>query len=127
LYVDARAFVWRAEIHHVQGSGDCHRCIRVRVWGAGRAGRALQADLLSRAWPAPWGACATDGAYPGSAEVQAVIVYALDHGWDPDLKGGTFVLSAREHAGRFSLPAFLLTDRLRTPDGDDPTMQVMRC
>jgi hypothetical protein len=25
LHVESRAFTWRAEIHHAQGSGDCHR------------------------------------------------------------------------------------------------------
>jgi hypothetical protein len=118
--------VWRAEIQHVHGSGDCHRCIRVRAWGAGKNSRALQADLLSLAWPAPWGACATDGAYPTSADVRAVIDYALDHGWQPEVRGGTFVLSEREHAARFSLPDFLLTDRLCTPESADPTVRVIR-
>src|SRR5688572_28628628 len=102
--VDARTFVWRAEIRHVQGSGDCHRCIRVRAWGAGKTGQALQADLLSLSWPAPWGACAGDGAYPSPSDVRAVIGYALDNGWRPEVAGGTFVLGEREHATRFSLP-----------------------
>ena len=125
LRIDARIFVWRAEIHHVQGSGDCHRCIRVRAWGAGKTSRALQADLLSLTWPAPWGACATDGAYPAPADVRAIISYAAKHGWRPELRGGTFVLSEREHAARFSLPGFLLTDRLRTSESADPTIRVI--
>jgi hypothetical protein len=84
LRIDGRTFVWRAEIRRVQGSGDyCHRCIRLRVWGAGKTSQALQADLLSVAWPAPWGACTTDGAYPASADVRAAISYALRHGWQP--------------------------------------------
>lgn len=110
----------------MQGSGDCHRCIRIRAWGAGKTSQALEADLLSVAWPAPWGACATDGAYPVPAEVRAVIAYALKHGWQPELRGGTFVLSEREHAAQFSLPDFLLTDRLRTPESADPTVRVVR-
>ncbi|MEU7867378.1 integrase [Dactylosporangium sp. NPDC049140] len=126
IRIDARAFVWRAEIHHVQGSGDCHRCIRVRAWGTGKTSQALQADLLSVAWPAPWGACAADGAYPAPADVWAIISYAVEHGWQPELRGGTFVLSEREHAARFSLPGFLLTDRLRTPESPDPTFRVIR-
>jgi hypothetical protein len=125
ITVDARPFAWRAEIRHAQGSGDCHRCIRVRAWGAGKTGEALQADLLSLAWPAPWGACATDGSYPTPADVRALIAYALDHGWQPQRQGGTFVLSEREHAARFSLPGFLLTDRLHTPDSEDPTSRVI--
>jgi hypothetical protein len=124
LWVDGRAFVWRAEISHVQGSGDCHRCIRVRAWGAGRTSRALQGDLLSLSWPAPWGACAADGAYPTAADVRALISVASENGWQPDLTGGTFILSERDHATRFQLPGFVLTDRLRTPDGEDPTLRV---
>ncbi|MBU2669183.1 integrase [Actinoplanes bogorensis] len=125
LRIGARVFAWRAEISHVRGSGDCHRCIRVRIWGDGRTSRALQADLLSLAWPAPWGACATDGAYPTSDDVRAIIEYALGHSWRPDQRGGTFVLSERDHAARFRRPGFLLTDRLRTPDGEDPTLRVI--
>lgn len=125
MRIDARPFVWRAAIGHAQGSGDCHRCVRVRVWGAGKTSQALQADLLSLAWPAPWGACATDGSYPTSADVRALITFALDFGWQPRQPGGTFVLSEREHAARFSLPGFVLTDRLRTPDSVDPTLRVI--
>jgi hypothetical protein len=123
--IDARTFTWRATMHHVQGSGDCHRCVRVRAWGAGKTSQALQADLLSVGWPAPWGACATDDAYPTPADVRSLINHALAHGWQPALRGGTFVLSEREHAARFSLPGFLLTDRLRTPESADPTARVI--
>jgi hypothetical protein len=47
-------------------------------------------------------------------------------GWQPEARGGMFVLSEREHAARFSLPGFVLTDRLRTPEGADPTVLVIR-
>ncbi|MGC5332304.1 integrase [Micromonospora sp. DT62] len=126
MRIGARIFVWRAEIRHVLGSRDCHRCIRLRVWGAGKTSQALQADLLSVAWPAPWGACATDGTYPTPADVRAVIRYALEHGWQPERQGGTFVLAEHEHGSGFSLPDFLLTDRLRTPESADPTVRVIR-
>ena len=125
IRVDGRPYTWRAQISHVQGSGDCHRCIRVRAWGAGKTGQALQADLLSLTWPAPWGACATDGSYPTPADVRAIIRHAVESDWQPHRRGGTFVLSEREHAARFALPGFLLTDRLRTPDGEDPTARVV--
>ncbi|BAL86028.1 hypothetical protein AMIS_8080 [Actinoplanes missouriensis 431] len=124
LHVDGRTFVWRAEIRHVQGSGDCHRCIRVRVWGNGKTSRVRQADLLSSALPSPWGACATGGAYPTSSDLRAIITYAVGAGWSPDLGGATFVLSERAHASRFALPGFLLTDRLRTTESADPTVRV---
>ncbi|XVU26377.1 integrase [Actinoplanes sp. CA-054009] len=125
LHIGARSFAWRAVIDHVPGSGDCHRCVRVRAWGGGKTGRALQADLLSTSWPAPWGACATDGAYPTSADIRATIDYALRNGWQPDRRGGLFVLSEADHASRFTLPGFLLTDRLHTPHGADPTTRVI--
>ena len=124
LRIGARTFVWRAEIRHVQGSGDCHRCFRLRAWGAGKTSQALQADLLSVSWPMPWAACATDDAYPTPADVRAVIIYALKHGWQPEKRGGTFVLSEQETG--FALPDFLLTDRLRTPESADPTAEAIR-
>ncbi len=126
MRVDARTFVWCAEIRHVPGSGDCHRCIRLRAWGAGKTGQALQADLLSVTWAMPWGACATDNAYPTTSDVRVVIGYALTHGWQPERRGGTFMLSEREHENGFALPDFLLTDRLVTPQSADPTERVVR-
>ncbi|WP_285549150.1 integrase [Actinoplanes regularis] len=121
----SRMFTWRAEIHHVRGDADCHRCIRVRVWGSGKTGQALQADLLSLAWPARWGACATDGSFPTSADVRALIMFALRVGWQPERRGGTFALTEMQHAEAFTLTGFLLTDRLRTPHGADPTQRVI--
>jgi hypothetical protein len=126
LHVGGRDFVWKAQICHVSGEADCHRCIRLRIWGAGKNCRALHADLLSKGWGSPWGACATDGAYPASGDVRRVIGYALAHGWDPDLVGGTFVLSESEYASRFELADFLLTDRLRDPEAPDPTARVVQ-
>lgn len=96
-----------------------------RSWRPITIRSALQADLLSLTWPAPWGACAADGAYPAAADIRAVISYALERGWQLDRQGGTFVLSEREHAARFSVPGFLLTDRLRVPEGADPTVRVI--
>jgi hypothetical protein len=125
LRTGGREFVWKADIRHVRGERDCHRCIRVRVWGGGKNSRALQADLLSKSWGSPWGACATDGAYPTADDVRSLIGYALAHGWEPDAVGGTYVLAEREHM-EFELPAFLLTDRLRDPSAPDPTARVIR-
>jgi hypothetical protein len=67
-----------------------------------------------------------DGAYPALGDVRRVIGYALAHGWDPDLVGGTFVLSESEYASRFELADFLLTDRLRDPEAPDPTARVVQ-
>ncbi|MFF3669611.1 hypothetical protein [Microtetraspora malaysiensis] len=126
LRIGGREFLWRAQIRHVRGEGDCHRCIRVRMWGAGKTGRALQADLLSKSWPAPWGACATDGAYPAPQDVRALVVYAVEHGWEPDARGGTHILTESEHASTLELSGFLLTDRLCLPEAPDPTARVIR-
>jgi hypothetical protein len=87
----------------------------LRVWGTGKNGRALQVDLLSKTPPGPWGACATDDAYPTSGDVRAVIEYGLAHGWVADAIGGTFLLTEREHAAAFELTGFLITDRESTP------------
>ena len=84
-----RDFVWVARIGHVPGEGDCHRCVRLRVWGGGKNSRVMRADLLSKSWGSPWNACATDGAYPGPRDVREVILYALEHGWDPAITGGS--------------------------------------
>lgn len=111
LRVGDRGCTWTANIDHLPKDGDCHRCIRLRVWGAGKNSRALQVDLLSTTPPGPWGRCATDTAYPTSRDVRVVIDYALTHGWEPDEVGGTFLLTESEHAADFELPGFLITDR----------------
>jgi hypothetical protein len=124
LHVGERTFVWLATIHHVPGNHDCHRGIRVRAWGSGKNSQALQADLLSLSWPSPWAMCATDNAYPTSADILALTSYALDNGWRPEVRGGTFMLP--EDSPGFPLPDFVLTDRLRTPEAEDPTTRVIR-
>ncbi|MEV0403382.1 hypothetical protein [Actinoallomurus sp. NPDC050550] len=124
LYANGCEFTWTGQICHVAGERDCHRCIRVRVWGAGKNSSALQADLLSKA-VLPWG-CATDCNYPTPKDVRTVIDYALAHGWDPHLIGGTFFLSESGHASAFELADFLLTDRLRDEGAPDPTTRVFR-
>jgi hypothetical protein len=111
LYAHGRTFVWKARIGEVASDQGCRRCIRVRIWGAGKNSRALQVDLLSTAPLGPWGEpCAEDGAYPDRRDVRAVIDYALQQGWEPDVVGGTFVLSGVQHAQALALPAFVITD-----------------
>jgi len=124
LRVEGRDFVWKAEIRHVDGSGRCHRCIRVRVWGGGKSSRPLQVDLLSKSWALPWG-CATDTSYPTPADIRAIIGHGLALGWDPDARGGAFVLTEDEHGSGWELPGFLVTDRLRDPRAADPTARVL--
>jgi hypothetical protein len=83
------------------------------MWGAGKNGRALQVDLLSKASPGPWGdASASDCAYPVREDVAALIAYSLERGWAPDARGGTFVLTGSEHASLVILPDFVITDLL---------------
>lgn len=120
-----QVITWTARIRHVPGSGDCHRGIRVRAWAAGKNSQALEVDLLSTNWPAPPGACATDGAYPTSGDVRAIVDHALAHGWEPGQRGGTFRLTEAEHATTFELTTFLLTDRLVDPGAPDPTARVV--
>ncbi len=124
LRVGERDFTWRATIGHVAGDGvDLHRCVRVRVWGAGKNGRALEADLLSKAMSVGWTPAATDGSYPAAADVRRLVEYALTIGWDPGARGGTCRLT-EDHG--LELPGFLLTDRLRDPEAPDPTERVIR-
>jgi len=125
LRVGNRRCAWTATICHVQGESDCHRGIRLRVWGSGKNSRALQVDLLSKTPSGPWGACATDGTYPTSRDVRAVVEYALVHGWEADEVGGMFLMTESEHAAAFELPDFLITDRVRDSDAPDPSARVL--
>ncbi|MEU4251700.1 hypothetical protein AB0F15_30220 [Amycolatopsis sp. NPDC026612] len=124
LRIGERDFTWRATIGHVAGDGvDLHRCVRVRVWGDGKNGRALEADLLSKAMSVGWTPAATDGSYPVPADVRRLVEHALTLGWDPGARGGTCWLT-EEHG--LELPGFLITDRVRDPEAPDPTERVIR-
>jgi hypothetical protein len=124
LRVGERDFTWRATIGHVDGDGvDCHRCIDVRVWGDGKNGRALAADLLSKAMSVGWTPAATDGSYPEPADIRRLVEHALTLGWEPGARGGTFRLT---EAHGLELPGFLITDRVRDPGAPDPTERVIR-
>ncbi|WIY00178.1 hypothetical protein QRX60_39970 [Amycolatopsis mongoliensis] len=124
LRADDRDYTWRATIGSVRGDGaELHRCVRVRVWGAGKNGRALEADLLSKATSAGWTPAATDGSYPASGDVRRLVEHARALGWDPGACGGTFRLT--EETGP-ELPGFLITDRVRDPGAPDPTERVIR-
>ncbi|MFG2058111.1 integrase [Micromonospora sp. NPDC048930] len=104
LHVDGRAYTWRAVITAATGpDGHYHRIVRVRVWGAGKNGCALQADLVER----------YDGPetypYPGAEDLRALIRYGLRAGWAAGAVGGAVVL--REGSGPV-LPRFAVTDLL---------------
>jgi len=64
------------------------REVRLRVWGAGKTGEALQVDLH----PAEPEHPLADNAYPDVADVRAIIDEGLTQGWQPDARGGTFTL-----------------------------------
>lgn len=124
LRARAHSYTWRATIGSVRGDGvDLHRCVRVRVWGAGRNSLALEADLLSKATSVGWTPADTDGSYPSAADVRRLVEHALAAGWDPGALGGTFRLT-EEHG--LELPGFLITDRVRDPGAPDPTERVIR-
>ncbi|WP_199536809.1 hypothetical protein [Spongiactinospora gelatinilytica] len=91
-------------------------------WG-GKNGRVLQ--VLSRSGRSPWGFCTTDVVHPLPGDVRAIVARALAVGWDPAARGGTFVLSEREHAAGWELPDFLVTARQRDPEAPDPTRRVL--
>ena len=119
--IGPREFRWTARITHVPGSGDCHRVVRVRAWGAGKTSQVLQADLLSKSMRS----CATDWAFPTSGGIRAIVDYALANGWHRGGRG-IWPLTEAAHGDRFELPAFLLTDRMVNDAAPDPTRRVIR-
>jgi hypothetical protein len=84
LHADGRRYTWRAEIRHVSG----HREVRLRAWGAGKTGQALQVDLR----PADPKHPLADDVYPDAEDVRTLIGEALSKGWQPATTGGTFTL-----------------------------------
>jgi hypothetical protein len=108
LCIGAREFRWPAQISGFTGpSAGYHRCVRVRVWGGGKNGRVLSADLVS-VNPGPW--CGTpDSSYPTPGAVRAIIDYALHHGWDPAVTGGRHQVRADDE---LDIPGFSVTDQL---------------
>ncbi|WP_410583177.1 hypothetical protein [Amycolatopsis sp. lyj-108] len=124
LRVGERDFTWRARIGAVPGdTGSLHRCINVRIWGDGKNSRALEADLLSKDMGVGWAPVETDGSYPGAVDIRRLIEHALTVGWEPDVRGGTFLLT-EEHG--LELPGFLVTDRVRDPNAADPASRVVQ-
>ncbi|MCG5438249.1 integrase [Micromonospora foliorum] len=117
IHVDGHTFTWRAALHSVQVNGFHHRAVYVRAWGSGgKNGQKLEADLLSA--PGPY---VVDDGYPTPADVRAVIICGLKSGWQPEQRGGTFVLSDREHGANFAASGFQLTNPVRPGESADPT------
>ena len=122
LHLDGREFTWKADIRSVAGpEGLLHRCIRLRVWGAGKNGRALQVDLAE---PHPSASAVASGhryvetdvqgsgerySFPTSADVRALVLHGLSAGWRPETVGGTFHVTP---ADDIELPGLVITDLL---------------
>ncbi|MEU2615320.1 integrase [Micromonospora sp. NPDC007271] len=121
LHIDGREFTWKADIRTAPGpDGRLHRCIRIRAWGAGKNGRALQLDLTER----PSAPAIAQGyqyietdvhgsgetyPFPTAEDVGALVRYAQKTGWTPDALGGTFRITS---AADLALPEFAITDLL---------------
>ncbi|GAA4582569.1 hypothetical protein GCM10023194_17660 [Planotetraspora phitsanulokensis] len=107
LRIGDQVFAWTGRVGHTTGDGACRRYVRLRVWGGGKNGRPLQADLLSTFEGGPWGYCATDTAFPTPRDVRVVVDHALASGWDPAARGGVFLVQDNPSA----LTGFVITDR----------------
>jgi hypothetical protein len=79
LHAGDRPYRWQARVSHDPG----RRVLRIRIWGSGKTGRALQVDLVQPP---------DDYDHPSADDVRAIIARGLAAGWDPDARGGTFVL-----------------------------------
>ncbi|MEV4640192.1 hypothetical protein AB0J80_22875 [Actinoplanes sp. NPDC049548] len=79
LQFDGRPYRWQARVVREPG----RRVLRLRIFGSGKTGRALQVDLLQ-----PQG----EYDHPSADDVRALIARGIEAGWDPDAKGGTFPL-----------------------------------
>lgn len=121
LHFEGQEFTWTADIRAAPGAGGRrHRYIRVRVWGAGKNGCALQADMIELPAPAepakntpaepatnapaePVEKALAESvgsesaektyAYPSAAIVRQLIAWAQAAGWTPEKVGGTFRVS----------------------------------
>lgn len=102
LHLDGREFTWKADVRAAEGPR--RRAVRVRAWGAGagKNGRALQADLVARPGLEP-----DAYPFPEAEDVRALIRCALDGGWEPATRGGTFLLGS---ASEVALPKFLIRE-----------------
>ncbi|WP_327034354.1 integrase [Micromonospora ureilytica] len=117
IHIDGHTYTWRAALHRVQIDGFHHRAVYVRAWGGGgKNSQKLEADLLSA--PGPY---VVDDGYPTPADVRAVIICGLESGWQPEQRGGTFVLSDREHGASFAASGFQLTNPVRPGESADRT------
>ena len=88
LRIGAKEYRWTAELgSYLDTHRHRNRCVRLRVWGGGKNGRMLRADLIAPTDQGLWGDD-PGAAYPTPGAVRAIIDYALDHGWEPAAIGG---------------------------------------
>jgi len=93
LHIGGREFTWKADIRAAPGAGGRRlRYIRVRVWGAGKNGCVLQADMTEL--PAPEMSDETTYVYPSAAIVRQLVSWGLEAGWTPEQVGGVFRVSS---------------------------------
>jgi hypothetical protein len=98
LRIGAKEFRWTAQL-----GGP--RNVRVRVWGGGKNGCMLRADLEATSDSGRW-FDDPDAAYPTPRVVRAIVDYALDHGWDPAAIGGRHILGTDT---KVEIPGFRIT------------------
>jgi hypothetical protein len=111
LHVDGREYAWKADVRAAPGlDGRRHRCIRIRVWGGGKTGCVLQADVMERSGPAQ---TEERYPYPTAADVRTLIDHGLRVGWVPATRGGTFQITS---VADVALPSLVLTDLLWTAE-----------
>jgi hypothetical protein len=71
ITIGARTYAWTV---HITG-GHAGYGLELRVWGAGKNSRQLRARLRE---------------FPRPGEVEQMISYGLEQGWDPDGRGPLF-------------------------------------
>jgi hypothetical protein len=105
LHIEGREYVWKADVRTAAGPDRRRRrCVRIRIWGGGKNGCVLQADVTERPRPAQDGDAYP---YPTADDVRALIAHGLRTGWEPQTRGGTFQITS---AAEVTLPGFVLTD-----------------
>jgi hypothetical protein len=102
LRIGATEFKWTAELHEPL-------LVRLRIWGGGKNGCMLRADLASSGDAGMLWGDAPDIAYPTPRVVRTIIEYALDHGWDPAAVGGRHDI---ERGAELEIPGFHFTGQL---------------
>ena len=113
ITVEGEKFRWIADWSYPkEGVNRGFRIIRLRVWGGDKASCALQAHLratfretraaFERGEILP-GTIVVDNSYILPRDVRVAVEYGLAHGWDPELTGRPFLLTAADALSSESL------------------------